>query len=303
VLVSGRNTLLSLTRNRRFVTAAATALLAFALLPQPADAATTTWVPPQNARWQYQLSATSTGSGTAGGITISPCKTPYTGGACVSPQVYDIDLYAPDGKTVNTAAVTAIHNAGAKAICYVDAGTWEDWRPDAASYPASVRGAEVDGWEGENWLDISKTSVLLPLIEARVVKCANGGFDAVEFDNVDGYDNDSGFPLTSAQQVTFNKAIAGLAHKYQLSAGLKNDLAQVSSLVSSFDFAVNEECQYYTECADLKPFLSAGKAVFQVEYTDDGGSASAACPAANSANRNAIIKELDLTATPWTPCR
>jgi hypothetical protein len=293
------------TRSRRVLLAAATAALAvMAVLPQPAIAAST-WVPAPNTRWQYQLSATSTGAGTAGGITISPCKVPYTGGACVTPQAYDIDLYAPGGTTVNTAAVTAIHNAGAKAICYVDAGTWEDWRPDAGSYPASVKGNDMDDWEGEKWLDVRNTSVLLPIIEARVVKCANGGFDAVEFDNVDGFDNPTGFPITGAQQITFNKAIAGLAHKHNLSVGLKNDLAQVSALVSSFDFAVNEECQAWTECGDLQPFRSAGKAVFQVEYTDSekGASPGGTCPPANSANRNAIVKQLSLNATPWTPCR
>jgi hypothetical protein len=294
------------TRSRRVLLAAATAALAaLAVLPQPASAVSA-WVPAPNSRWQYQLSATSTGAGTAGGITISPCKTPYTGGACVTPQVYDIDLYAPGGTTVNTAAVTAIHNAGAKAICYVDAGTWEDWRPDAGSYPASVKGSNMDGWPGEKWLDVRNTSVLLPIIEARVVKCAGGGFDAVEFDNVDGFDNPTGFPITSAQQITFNKAIAGLAHKHNLSAGLKNDLAQVSALVSSFDFAVNEECQGYRECAELKPFLTAGKAVFQVEYTDSDevpATPAGTCPPANSAGRNAILKQLSLDAAPWAPCR
>jgi len=73
--------------------------------------------------------------------------------------------------------------------------------------------------------------------------------------------------------------------------------------VSSFDYAVNEQCQQYGECADLNPFLSAGKAVFQIEYSDEGATAGGFCPQANSAGRAAILKTLDLTAAPWTPCR
>jgi hypothetical protein len=287
---------------RRAALALGGAALALGLNPLQAHATTLKWVPPQTIRWQYQLQPNSTGAGSAGGISVGLCQTPYTGGSCVTPQVYDIDLYGPDGKTVNTPAVSAIHAAGAHAVCYVDAGTWENWRPDASSFPTSDKGKNVSGWAGEKWLDIRDTTHLLPIIQARVAKCRSGGYDAVEFDNVDGYQNPTGFPLTSAQQLTFNKGLAKIAHDDGLAAGLKNDLGQVTSLVSSFDFAINEECQYNSECASLDPFLSAGKAVLQVEYTDDGASAGDFCPPADEAGRNAILKQLDLHATPWTPC-
>lgn len=51
-----------------------------------------------------------------------------------------------------------------------------------------------------------------------------------------------------------------------MSVGLKNDLDQIPELVDDFDFAVNEQCAQYDECADLTPFIEAGKAVFHVEY-------------------------------------
>ena len=34
--------------------------------------------------------------------------------------------------------------------------------------------------------------------------CARKGFDAVEFDNVDGYQNATGFPLSGADQFRYN---------------------------------------------------------------------------------------------------
>jgi len=46
--------------------------------------------------------------------------------------------------------------------------------------------------------------------------------------------------------------------------------------------------------------VGAGKPVFQVEYQVGAGTV---CPAANGANRNAILKSVDLFDTPWTPCR
>jgi hypothetical protein len=262
------------------------------------------WHPAVNARWQYQLQGVSAYAST-GGINVGISATPYTGGAAVSPSVFDIDLYVDqavsgNNSTLNTAAISAIHAAGKKAICYVSAGSWENWRPDANQFPASVLGNK-NGWAGEKWLDIRQTSVLLPIMEARVQKCAQAGFDGVEWDNVDGYTNRTGFPLTSADQLTYNASLANLAHTYGLTVALKNDVEQVSDLAPYFDYAVNEQCQQYSECSGYTAnFINAGKAVFQVEYKLH---LVKFCPLANTENRNAILKDFDLFDTPYTPCR
>ncbi len=47
------------------------------------------------------------------------------------------------------------------------------------------------------------------------------GCDGVEPDNMDGYANDSGFPLTAEDQLTFNRFIANEAHRRGLAVGLK----------------------------------------------------------------------------------
>jgi hypothetical protein len=43
---------------------------------------------------------------------------------------------------------------------------------------------------------------------------------------VDGYANDSGFPLTASEQLTYNKWLSRTAHALGLSIALKNDLGQ-----------------------------------------------------------------------------
>jgi hypothetical protein len=89
----------------------------------------------------------------------------------------------------------------AKAICYVSAGTRENWRPDASQSPASVKSAK-NGWPGERWLDIRQMSI--PIMDARVAKCRQAGFGGVEWDSVDGYSsNRSRFPLTCADQLAY----------------------------------------------------------------------------------------------------
>ena len=80
--------------------------------------------------------------------------------------------------------------------------------------------------------------------------------------NVDAYANESGFPLSAADQLTFNRFVATAAHVRGLSVGLKNDLDQARTLQPHFDWALNEQCFQYDECERLKPFVDAGKAVF-----------------------------------------
>lgn len=165
--------------------------------------------------------------------------------------------------------VDAIHAKPANAICYVDAGSWENWRPDAKKFPKRVLGRPLAGWPGERWLDIRRIHAIGPIMGARINDCAAKGFDAVDLDNVEGYANDTGFPLTRHDQLRFNRLLAGLAHNAGLAVGLKNDLGQIPSLVNDFDFAVNEQCAQYHECGRLKPFIDAGKAVFNIEYRGD----------------------------------
>ncbi len=267
------------------------------------------WVPAQADRWMYQLGDPAPKTGV--------CQTPHTGGACVRPNVWVFDLYDASGSTVNTAGVNAVRAVGGKAVCYVSGGTWEDWRPDAAAFPAAVLAGNVQGgpngqpWPGERWFDIRQTATLEPLLAARAQKCKTAGFDAMEWDNVDAYANETGLALTGSQQLTYNKMLARVAHEAGLSVGLKNDLDQVPQLVGDFDFAINEQCyQYGNECGALQPFLAAGKAVVQIEYSDasDGPDAPAPtlaqlCPPANTAGRSAIYMTINLPATPWAPCR
>jgi len=208
-------------------------------VPEP-DGKKGRWRPEPGTGWQWQLSG-----------RLDPT---------VDVPVYDIDGFDHDAS-----AVADLHRRGRKVICYLSTGAWEDFRPDAGKFPASLRG-RGNGWEGERWLDIRRTDVLEPLMEKRIAMCAKKGFDAVEPDNMDGYRNRTGFPLTAADQLRYNRLIAKIAHRHGLAVGLKNDLDQIPELEPDFDFAVNEQCARYDECEALTPFVKAGKAVLHVEY-------------------------------------
>jgi uncharacterized protein (TIGR03437 family) len=245
--------------------------LAFAVLaalPLSFAQQSSIWVPAAQVNWQWQLT--------------KPVDT------TVNADVYDIDLFDNEKSVVE-----ALHAQGRKAICYVSVGTWEPWRPDAGSFPESVKGKAVDGFATEKWLDIRNIAVLGPIMQARLELCKLKGFDGVEPDNVDGYTNKSGFPLTAADQLAYNKYLAREAHNRGLSVGLKNDLDQIPQLLADFDWALNEQCFEYKECGAYTAFTQAGKAVFQVEYNLKPDQF---CSTANSMNFNSIEKDIGLDA-------
>jgi hypothetical protein len=208
-------------------------------------------------------------------------------------QSFDVDMYDIDLFENDASVVAALHASGRRVICYMNAGGWEDWRPDAGQFPEVVLGKNLDGWPGEKWLDIRKIDQLAPILEARLDVCKEKGFDGVEPDNVDGYLNDTGFPLNYADQLRFNLWLSAEAHERGLSIGLKNDVEQIPDLVEHFDWALNEECFAYDECETLLPFIAAGKAVFHVEYEFDP---SEFCEPVNALNFNSMKKNWDLDA-------
>ncbi|MCP4446447.1 MAG: endo alpha-1,4 polygalactosaminidase [Myxococcales bacterium] len=178
---------------------------------------------------------------------------------------YDVDVYDIDLYNVSAAQIAQLQADGTRVICYFSAGSYEPFRPDSADFPEAVIGDVLDGFEDENWLDI-RDSRVLDIMKVRLELAISKGCDGVEPDNVDGYQNDSGFALSAQDQLVFNAQIANEAHLLGLSVGLKNDLDQIPELVGYFDFSVNEHCHEYDECETLLPFVNANKPVWNAEY-------------------------------------
>jgi hypothetical protein len=175
-------------------------------------------------------------------------------------DIYDIDLFDTPDQTI-----ADLQAAGRYVICYFSGGSYEEWRSDENRFNASDLGNELDGWPGERWLDIRSSNVRDIMLQ-RLDLAVDKGCDGVDVDNMDGYTNDPGFPLTADDQLSYNRFIANAAHQRNLAVALKNDLDQIDALVDYFDLSVNEECFEYDECDLLTPFTQQDKPVLQVEY-------------------------------------
>lgn len=258
--------------------------------PTPTTSSTGVWHPAPGTSWQWQITG------------IVDRTLPVT--------MYDIDLFdsQPSASSYsvtgfgsvnvpvgdNTNVIADLHSRGRVVICYLDTGAWENYRPDQALFPASVIGNST-GWSGERWLDIRSTAwpSFEPLIAARLDLAKRSGCDGVEPDQNNPIGNNPGFSITVADQKAWYLEVARLAHDRSLSVGQKNGIETTDAqTIAAFDWNLNEECNQYNECNVLYPVITAGKAVFQVEYVGGTGF----CPADNAANFDGLLKHLSLDA-------
>ncbi len=234
----------------------------------------TWWKPAQHLTWYWQLQGTVNNS--------EPV------------EAYDIDGFE------NTAAeVATLHGQGKHVVCYIDVGTWEEWRSDAAEFPASVIG-KSNGWPGEKYLNIADTSVIEPIMAKRFQMCKEKGFDAVEPDNMEDYaEKSTGFTITAAEQLSYDEWIAGEVHSLGMAVLQKNDGEQTAQLEPYFDGALTEQCNQYKECSSFDAYLAAGKPVLNAEYSV---ATSAFCAADNAAGIMGARYDLELDGKTFEPC-
>ncbi len=260
--------------------------------PTPTPTGGGIWHPAPGTTWQWQITGTVDQT--------------------LPVQMYDIDLFdaqpaaasyaVPGFGTVdvprgdNAGVIATLHAAGKVVVCYLDTGAWESYRPDQALFPTDVRGSTT-GWSGERWLDIRQPSWgrFEALIVARLDLARRSGCDGVEPDQNNPIGNSPGFPISLADQKAWYLEVARLAHARNLSVGQKNGIETTDAdTVAAFDWNLNEECRLYTECTALDAFVAAGKAVFHVEYTDEGMTSSQFCAQDNAAHFDGLVKHLDL---------
>jgi len=169
-------------------------------------------------------------------------------------------------------------------ICYVNAfQTQADERgvdrPDERSnWPKRLvlsRLGDDPHWGGEYLIDIRSDRKrrraarwVAPMIRA----CAERGFEAVEFDNLDSWTRFNGTPLgpkvpfDKRDALAYARLLTSRAHDLDLAVGQKNT-AQLTARQAGrvgFDFAIAEECGRWRECGRYTAVY--GDEVIVIEY-------------------------------------
>ncbi len=164
---------------------------------------------------------------------------------------------------------------GLYSVCYVNGfqtqpGELGSWDRDLVLRAADGEPVFDPDWPDEALLDTSDASrreriaaTVAPWIEG----CADAGFDAVEFDNLDSYTR-SGEALTLDDNLRLAAMLVTIAHDAGLAAGQKNAAEDAAALRehAGFDFAVTEECAAFAECQEYTAVY--GEHVIDIEYVD-----------------------------------
>jgi len=206
----------------------------------------------------------------------------------------DVSLYYIDLDSVTAVAREALTAARRHVACYLSAGTFEPWRNDAQSFPASVIGNAVAGYPKEQWLDI-RSNAVTSLMSARLDQYKLSGCNSVAVANVTTME-DTGFGVTSTNQTDYLIWLSAEIHRRGLLAGLATGEDRLAAMAPLFDWAYAQGCWVGSRCSDYSPFVTATKAVLAVEF-GDAVSAPTICSGVAGSGINLLIKPNDLTAS------
>lgn len=222
-----------------------------------------------------------------------------------SHDTYDIQLTAPfdvvrdvgalvlGAFEASSSTLQELKSRDVRTVCLINAGAWENWRPDSGSFDQRLVGGSVAAWRGERWLDI-RAQQLRPIMAARLDLCRSKGFDGVLFRNLDGYAQRTGFPLSAKDELAYARWLAEEGRARGLAVGLMNSLELVPDLVGDFDFAFAEDCFEADRCGALKQFRERDKPVIVAEYTNLRRKMDAYCAAAADLDVQVIFKTQSL---------
>ena len=185
------------------------------------------------------------------------------------PNVGNREVYVMDLFDAGAGIVQQFKDNGKKVVCYFNAGALQRGAQGSGLSQYSL-GQQLEGWD-EQWLDIRQPGLRTEMTK-RLDLAQSIGCDAVEPDNIDGYDNNT--PLTKGDTVDYLRFLSDEAHKRGLAIAHKNSAATVRDLVDYFDFAIVEECNEFNECDAFDPFIAQNKAVFAIEYNGCPGGQS-----------------------------
>ncbi len=181
----------------------------------------------------------------------------------------------PDGAQIVARDRTADPAPGAYGICYLNA--FQTQPGDRDAWPAETL-LRADGevvidpaWPDEVILDTSSArtrTAIAEVVAPWIEGCADAGYAAVEFDNLDSFSR-SGGALGLGDNLALARRLVDLAHAAGLAAAQKNaaEFAGRMQQEAGFDFAVAEECAAFGECEAYTDVY--GDAVLVIEYSDN----------------------------------
>ena len=214
----------------------------------------------------------------------------------------------PPGADIVVRDSSADPEPGLYSVCYVNGfqtqpGDLDAWRetPDLLLRDEDGEPVADPGWPDEFLLDTStsdRRERIAEVLTDTIDRCAEAGFDAVEFDNLDSYLR-SDEALTSDDNLALATDLVALTHDRGMGAAQKNTVeeAERGKEEVGFDFAITESCGAWSEC-DGYIRVYGEENVLAIEYPQDleeaGISFAEACD--SEPPSRTILRDLDLVS-------
>lgn len=212
----------------------------------------------------------------------------------------------PSGVDIVARDSSADPEPGLYSICYVNGfqtqpGDLDFWQelPDLLLRNEAGEPVADPGWPDEFLLDTStsdRRERIAEVLTDTIDHCAETGFDAVEFDNLDSYLR-SNEALNSDDNLALALDLVALVHERGMDAAQKNTVeeAERGKEEVGFDFAITESCGAWSEC-DGYTRVYGEENVLDIEYPEDleeaGVSFAEVCD--SDAPTRTILRDLDL---------
>jgi hypothetical protein len=172
-------------------------------------------------------------------------------------DIYALPLFMTDAATVDT-----LHGDDRAVICWFSAGisTWAD--PDRELVGPAL--GTIIGEGPEHWLD-TEAAVVREAMLARLDAAVALGCDAVEPGDLDGWQIDSGWPLTRDTTIGYLEWLVENAHARGLAIALQDGPEIAADVEDEVDFAMDYGCLAAGTCDQLAGFTARGKTILHAE--------------------------------------
>ncbi len=169
-----------------------------------------------------------------------------------------------------TQKIPTIKAKGNQLAGYISVGTGETWRTDFQALQPYLATQEWAEWEGEYYVSETTTGIL-EIMQQRIDRLAQWGFDWVEFDNMDWFTPETkttyNLQLTQEDAKEYIHTLCAYTHAKGMKCMAKNT-------VEGFDefdgvlYESSHQNQNWWDHEGMRQFLEAGKLVIINHYNE-----------------------------------
>ena len=173
-------------------------------------------------------------------------------------------IYIIDGFNYSKDDISKLKKAKKLVMCYFSGGILHSDDKDVDSYDEDVKGKTVSLYDDSRYLDIRANQVLNNM-KKRVDFAKSKGCDGVVFADMQNYEEDTGFNISSQNQIDYNSELAKYLEDESMYRGIRGDENQSKDMWFRYGFIVVDNAYERNITDKLDYYYNNKKAIFNIE--------------------------------------